>query len=216
MGDTQRYSISEVTPPASEPVTLDETKLHLRVDEDADDDYITSLIKVAREDVEMRTRRTLMPTVFDMFLDRFPNPYDSKNPYVLFKKCPYQIPLPRLPLLSLSDDDDFFIKYYDTNGDIQELIEDTDFEIDRLSLPARVRPVTGLTWPDTYDKFNAVNIRFTAGYLDAASVPEVAKQGMKLIIGDIYENRESTIAALNFQVGKTLDRLLAGITFVEL
>jgi uncharacterized phage protein (predicted DNA packaging) len=43
----------------TEPVTLDEAKLHLRVDDTSDDTLITTLITAAREHVEKFIKRTV-------------------------------------------------------------------------------------------------------------------------------------------------------------
>jgi len=47
------------------------------------------------------------------------------------------------------------------------------------------------SWPATYDKINAVEIIYSAGYGAAGSnVPKPLKQAMYLILGHLYENRE--------------------------
>jgi uncharacterized phiE125 gp8 family phage protein len=208
----KHYSISVVTPPASEPVSKAEAWLHLRVDDPTviadEDSLITDLIQAAREHVEMWTRRTFMPATFDMFMDAFPNPFDTRNPFVFFKERPFRILLPRSPFKTLT-----WLKYYDLNNDLQTLVSGTDFQIDTSNDPARIDPIFDTVWPVTYPRYQAVNICFQAGYADATSVPACAKIAMKQLIGDMYAVREQSGSPK--VDNKTYDRLLSGITLWE-
>lgn len=60
-----------ITPPASEPVTLQEAKNHLRVDVSDDDSLISTLITVARQKAEEFTRRSLITQTWELSLDGF-------------------------------------------------------------------------------------------------------------------------------------------------
>lgn len=55
--------------PANEPVTVDELKAHLRVDGDAEHDYLSLLIMAARQYVETTLRRSLMPCTWELITD---------------------------------------------------------------------------------------------------------------------------------------------------
>jgi uncharacterized phiE125 gp8 family phage protein len=68
-------SLRLITPPASEPVTREQAKNHLRVDIDEDDTLISSLIVVARQRAEEFTRRAFITqtwewTLFDYNIPR--------------------------------------------------------------------------------------------------------------------------------------------------
>ena len=64
--------LKQTKAPTSEPVTLAELKLHLRVEDNTDDDLITEIGKAARLWVEKATGRQLMPATWQMTLDSFP------------------------------------------------------------------------------------------------------------------------------------------------
>ena len=57
------------TGPAVEPVTLEEAKLHLRVDSGDDNALITALITTARELAERETHRAFITQTWQMYLD---------------------------------------------------------------------------------------------------------------------------------------------------
>lgn len=55
--------------PSIEPITLDEAKLHLKVDSADDNALITALITTARELAERETKRAFITQIWQMFLD---------------------------------------------------------------------------------------------------------------------------------------------------
>lgn len=61
-----------LTPPATEPWTLDEAKHFLRVEHDDDDAMIASLIAAARGQVEAQTRRCLIAQTWRVVRDAWP------------------------------------------------------------------------------------------------------------------------------------------------
>ncbi len=62
-----------ITPPAGEPVTLAEAKLHLKLDGDAEDALVTTLIAAARLLVEAASGRMLIEQSWRLVLDRWPS-----------------------------------------------------------------------------------------------------------------------------------------------
>src|SRR5690242_18545156 len=99
-------NIKVITPPTSEPITLEEAKLHLRVDGVDDDTLITMLITAAREEVERLSFHALMTQTLELILDVWP--YDKS----VFPGWPYgKIKIPRPPLQSVTS-----LTYKDSTG----------------------------------------------------------------------------------------------------
>ena len=97
--------------------------------------------------------------------------------------------LPGSPLQSITS-----IKYYDTDG-VQQTWSSSLYDVDIVSEPGRVSPSFGEIYPSTRQRFNAVEVEFVAGYGDAGSdIPNAIKHAMFLLIGEMYERREETIA----------------------
>lgn len=165
------YSIERTAGPTSEPVTIDEAKTQARITATADDAYVLSLIKAAREQVETDARKVLTTQTFVQRLDQFPGEY---------------IRLERTPVSSVTS-----ITYLDSNGDSQTLSTDV-WELDAKRTVPRIWLKYNQTWPVTRDIQNAVTITFVAGYGGASAVPQIAKQAMALQIGSWYRDREMT------------------------
>jgi len=163
------------TPATSACLSLAEAKSHLRVTHIDDDDDITDLALAAQQHVEDYLSRTLMPATWVLSLSAFPA---GKRPLML-DVAPYA------SLTSLA--------YTDGAGDGQTLTETTDFKVSGNARPAFLFPVYGTTWPTARREPDSVVVTWVAGYADAASVPEVYKRAMRLLIGHWYENREQVV-----------------------
>jgi hypothetical protein len=87
--------------------------------------------------------------------------------------------------------------YLDGNGDEQQ-VQDSTYTVDDVDEPAGIVPVNGI-WPIAGCFPNAVRVRFTAGYVDATNspatdnVPAPIKAAIKLLVGDLYANRETML-----------------------
>ncbi len=129
--------------PACEPISLNEAKLHLRVDDTASDTLISRLIRTARVSAELFVNQQLVTATWEYTLNAFAN----------------VIPLPRPPLQSVSS-----ITYIDNNGDTQTVSTDV-YEVDVSSLIGRVYLAYGQSWPTTRNEINAVTITFKSGHV---------------------------------------------------
>lgn len=162
--------------PATEPITLDEAKAHLRVTQADDDDLISIFIKAARQSAERFLGRALIDQTWELILDEFP---DSE----------IEIPLP--PLIEVVS-----IYYDDAAGD-EQLVPPADYAVDTSNSPGWVVPVSS-GWPSPIEAINSVRIRFRAGYLNtdsppAADVPFDIKAAILLTLGTLYAHRETIV-----------------------
>lgn len=172
-------ALTLVTAPTSEPVTVDELKVHLRVgdDETTEDGLIASLGEAARAYVETFTGRALMTQTWDLKLDGFP--------------CGDVLDLPTAPIASITS-----ITYTDTAGASQTWSSSnylTDLPSGPFARPGRITPVYGVSWPSTRDVMNAVAVRYVAGYTSAVLVPEALKAAIKLMAAQWYAQREPVV-----------------------
>jgi uncharacterized phiE125 gp8 family phage protein len=179
-----------VTPPAAEPVSLADARLHLRLDATGgppathpDDALVTSLLAVARKYLDGRDGvlgRALITQTWRLDLPAFPA-WDA----------PLRLPLP--PLQSVTS-----IAYVDHVGVVQTLDPALYETVTGDWGAGIVRPVYGTGWPSARAQSDAVRITFVAGYgTTGAAVPEPLLHAMKLHIGVLYENREAAAAAAN-------------------
>jgi len=129
--------------PTGYPLALGAVKDHLRVDGQAEDDYITGLMAGAASYAEGFIWRALLTRPLDLVLDAFP--------------AVIRPPLP--PLRSVTS-----ITYIDTAGASQTLAA-SKYQVDAKAEPARIKPAYGEVWPGTRAVYNAVTVRYEAGLL---------------------------------------------------
>lgn len=172
-------SLTLITPPVLEPLTLVEAKDHLRVDGTTEDSVIEPLIEAVRQHIEGRDGwlgRVLLTQTWEWRLDRFPSGADAA----------LRVPLP--PLQSVTS-----IQYTDTAGAVQTWSA-TLYTVDTKSEPARIVPVFGEAYPSTQAVIDAVTVTFVAGYgVNPQDVPATIRSALLLLIGDLYKNRESRL-----------------------
>ena len=163
------------TAPTTEPISLAEAKLHLKVDTDltADDNLITALITAARQMAENYTGLALINQTWEYATDQFT---DS------------QIPLRPAPLSSIAS-----ITYKDS-ANVTQTLSSSVYEANTYEMPGKVMLKYNQVWPTTLLIENSILITFVAGYGTASSsVPAAIRAAILLIIGHLYEHRENVV-----------------------
>lgn len=193
-----------VTAPIYEPVTLEEAKAHCRVDHADDNEYISSLIRVAREKLDGRDGylgRAVVAQTWDWKLDRF----DRRYPEGDVRHCsyspgciPWRLELPLPPLQSVTS-----VKYLDADA-VEQTLSSALYVVTGANgwQPAQIEPATSQSWPTVYCRPEAIRIRLVCGYVPkdplsspvvstdyTLNVPEAIKLAIKIMVAAWYENR---------------------------
>lgn len=172
-----RYrSLLRTAAPTTPLLTLDEVRVHVRVDEDETElAYLGSLVAVATDYIENRRSEALLDQQWTMTLDHFPGFSGGLR-------------IPRPPLRSITS-----IQYVDTQGATQTL-DSSLYRVLQGSRAAEVHPIYGTTWPSTLPDPGVVTVVFRAGYgTTPADVPEGLKQAAKILVATWFEQREAVL-----------------------
>jgi uncharacterized phiE125 gp8 family phage protein len=164
-------SITTITPPASEPIALAEAKLFLRVDHNAEDSLIATLIGAAREAVEAGIGRALITRRVRESLDIWRR--DAVSGAVLGLG-----PVTNVVAVRLIAD----------NG-AQSVIDPERYRLEgHRDRPRLVFP-PGL--PATLRSAGGIEIEYDCGYADdAADLPVALRVATMQIVASLYELRQ--------------------------
>ena len=191
-----------ITPATLKPISLEELKLHLRIELDVldEDEYLEALMVAATEYIEDITRRKLLTQTWDYFLDEWPD-----EDFIT-------LPFGNLQSVPLTQ----YVKYTDSAGTLNTLAVTTDYiwetngeDFGRVVLPYADTWPTASLYPS-----NPIVVRFVCGWTTAALVPFKIKAALKMICAQMYEDRGENIVGVlvtSFSENKMIDRLLASM-----
>ncbi len=187
------YGLQVISEPVNEPITLDQARLHMRLDsygsppEHADDQWILDNISTAREWCEFYSGRSLAPQIYQLTLNSFPHAWHQSY-------WADEIKLPMGPIAGVDS-----IIYTDVTG-IDITVDTSEYTVDVSSDVGYIYPLINTCWPMAIGRHNAVRINYNAGYttdLDSPNdmpLPKRFRSAMLLVLGYLYENRENAQA----------------------
>lgn len=170
------YSIVRIVAPVREPVSVEEAKRHLRVDDAAEDLTIAAQIVAAREYAEAYTGRQLVTARFRARFDEVPT---GGRPGV--------VALPFPPLVSVEA-----VRYVPADGSPEATVPPGRLRVDTESEPGRVFLVDGFPAVDT-SLPGSFAVEFTAGYGEPDAVPQAIRAAILLHVGHLFLNREAVV-----------------------
>jgi uncharacterized phiE125 gp8 family phage protein len=153
--------------PASEPVSLDEFKLILKLDDTEQDSYLTNLLKSSRELIEKYLSRALITQTIELSFDSF-----VKDLYL------WRAPIQSITSVIVYDSENSSSTITNTNYFLlnDELIFNDDFSLD-ISLRTR----------------QGIKITYIAGYGAASSVPASIKNAILNYASFLYDCKCETV-----------------------
>ena len=155
--------IANVTEPTDEPISLDDVRQHLRLDNEDHDDYLSTLITVARHEAQLITKRRFGEQVVEVYFRHWR-------------------PL-RLYGCGVVEDVDIYFR--DVKNGWQPIAAET-FELVK-STPAWINYHKDFSEPLHKDFYELVKVVASCG----EPLPPAVKQWCLLRIGTMFENREA-------------------------
>lgn len=181
-------SLSELTAPASEPVSLSELKQQLRVTHGEEDDFITGIARAARIVTETVCRKAWVSRAFEWTFDQWPE-----------ELLAHGFGLPLGPVMAIDE-----VAIAGSDGSFAPL----DSSSFALSV-TRPRLTFTVTPPAPGLAAGGIRLRFTAGYGTSADVPAPVRQAISLLTAHYFERREPYENSRVTPVPETVAALLA-------
>jgi uncharacterized phiE125 gp8 family phage protein len=155
--------------PGAEPVTVAEAKTFLRIDGNAEDVLIASLILTSRLHIETALEIAMIDQGWRLLLDRWP--------------VGGKVSIPLAPLRAVAA-----VRVLDRDG-TPVTLDPASYVVDAAS--RRPRLVCNGAWPAPGRPVQGIEIDLVAGYgADAASVPAPLRQAVLLLTAHWYEHRD--------------------------
>lgn len=158
-------SLKRLVPPLQAPVSLEQVKEHLKIETNAEDSLLNSLILAATEVIEGYLNRSLITQTWQLTYDQ--PPFESF------------IELSRAPIQSIEG-----VTSYDSSNQALLLEAEKYFlNNERLILN------DGEAWPSNLRCHDGLEVVYVAGYgANPEDVPEAIRQAILYQIGAFYEN----------------------------
>lgn len=158
--------IKVTTPPTTEPVNVSDFKLDARWDAADLDSRISAHIKGAREAAEGYQNRAYLTQTIQKSVNSLCGTIELERP----------------PFQELTS-----VKYYDVD-EVERDFAITNFNIDSISEPARMRLKYGITFPAvSLRTLNPIVITYKAGFTTAEQVPQMVKEAIIMYVSALME-----------------------------
>lgn len=165
------------TAPAELPITVADIKTHARIETSDDDGLLASYLDAAMAFVDGKgvLGRAIVTQTWEQ---------SFRSPYGMVRA-----------MMSVAQEITE-VAYYDTDN-VNQTDELSDYFLTGADDRKWIVPVDGKSWPSTYNRPDAIRVKYTAGYGAASAVPESVKQAIRLLVSHWYWRREAVIETKN-------------------
>lgn len=178
--------------PTLEPVSIEEARLHLDLDDNYYDSQLAQLIEVSRKRVEADSRRSFITQTRVLEFDHFP--------------ADVFLEFPVAPVQSVTH-----VKYYDESATLQTFSASKYF-VDANSTPARLVLDYSESWPSARGYYNDVKVTYVSGYGSTqTSVNETARLAILMLISHLFNTPSITAPTSIYTVPHGYDSLIASL-----
>jgi uncharacterized phiE125 gp8 family phage protein len=164
----KRYKLK--TAPAFSPISIAALKRNLRIEHNDQDELLQELSDRAASSSQMSTGRQYALATFTLYLDAYPGSSEI------------EIELGPVGVINS-------VKYYAQGATGLTTVDPATYQLDNVELTARLRFLTQFT-PDNA-RMNVIEIEFTTGWADAASLPKDLCEAILLRASEAYLHPEN-------------------------
>jgi len=184
-----------ISPPLVRPVTLDQIKQHIRIDNDTEDALLLNYCDAATDYIEANISKFLIKRVVRQFVDQMPEKHE--------------ILLNAEPVSAVSA-----VRIYDGEGNPQEILSSA-YRFYQYESPPRLQFDSSLR---SFSHCNGIEIDMVAGFGESgADLPQSITRALLVLIAHWYEYRGTNAPGEAFgTIPEGLDKLLAPVRRVSL
>lgn len=183
---------SLLTAPTTRSLRLGDVKRHLRLTTEYTDEdkYLVPLISVVESEAQNITNRKFVDQRWYMYLDEWPARDSIRTPFA---------PLTSAPSTAI---------VYKKSDGTSTTFSSSAWEVDTVDDYGRIALGYDESWPsETLWPVNPIRIEFKVGYGPTSTdIPDDIKQGMLLMLGNRYENREDVVVGYAGQAAMKLPK----------
>jgi uncharacterized phiE125 gp8 family phage protein len=186
-------SLTLVTAPTADPVSVFDLKTALRIDGALEDAYLLTCIRRAQAHLAERdgwTGVVCLTSTWDLRLDEFPAGR-------WLRECAIRMPV--RPVQSVTS-----VKYINGEG-VEQTLATSEYVVHLEDpSPTLIVPAYGKVWPSTRAQLNAVTVRFVAGWTGPAAISHNVRNAIIVAAGHFYTHRDDGVPLPDDLLGSLL------------